>query len=230
MKIQYKIFNDCFDTNFLYSGVDYEYDDYICDDGNCGCRDGSDYCRCSHHEGLRVKDIDLIRVRNNILEKSQKRKSPILTEDTFLHYCVDRLLVKYKAFESEMWCVIASRGYYGEEVDKIVFEDNSLFKDIRHLHKCAPNARIEFVLEKEYGHLLSSLIGKKYKNKKVLVSDLIVSNTEYYKKIDSSEITLDETLPIGIYLKDGEKYKLVDGYHRYLLNKDKKEVDIIFAE
>ncbi len=38
----FKILNEGLTNNFVYDGVDYDYDSHACDDEGCGCRDGSD--------------------------------------------------------------------------------------------------------------------------------------------------------------------------------------------
>jgi hypothetical protein len=40
----------------------------------------------------------------------------------------------------------------------------------------------------------------------------------------------DRTFPLGVYLKDNNKYKLVDGYHRYAAADKNKTHNIVVVE
>jgi len=115
----------------------------------------------------------------------------------------------------------------------VELNSNDLQNDVREIYKLTPNKRIEYVLKKEYGFLLESLVGKTFTEREVQVCDLIVGNETYRKKIKAGTYTNENYgEPIGIYLKDTwNKYRLIDGYHRYVdLAAGKKTVKIISAE
>jgi hypothetical protein len=157
----------------------------------------------------------------------------IETEDiSFIDYCVDRLLRINKVYLTENWTIVTCDGYYGQEVESIklnCFDD--LVQDIKQLIEFEPNKRIEFILEKEYQFLTDIVKNKNWKEVVVLTDKLKVGNNEYLKKIDFCVYDENHELPIGIYVKDGEFYRLIDGYHRFCgIVPNKKEVSIIFGE
>jgi hypothetical protein len=55
---------------------------------------------------------------------------------------------------------------------------------------------------------------------------------EYFKKVDKNVIEeyKDRNLPIAVCIRHGDKYRLIDGYHRFVANKDKEKVNIIVLE
>lgn len=231
MKKAYKIINKEISNNFLYNGVDYTYDGSECNSNSCGCRDGSDYCRQNEMVNLRVESINLDSVRKVFLEIQKSKKQDLVTgDDDFLDYCVDRILTIYQVYDEDSWSLLTGRGYYGEEVNGVELSSFSeIVKDIKNLIKLSPNKRIEFVLEKEYGHLLDSIKDKNWIESEINVSDVIF-NQGYFKKLKPESYYQNIELPLGVYLKQGEKYRLIDGFHRFISNKDKKIIKVIYGE
>lgn len=231
--MQYKILNEGIQNNFNYSGVEYEYDGTECNDSECGCQSG-DYCRRNEYINLHVSEINIPDIVAHLLEKSNKKENPIETKDlTFVNYCVDRLVRIYKCYEQSNWEILTRPGYYGEEIDCISFSDiDNLKLDIISLLNKAPNKRIEFVLEKEYRYLIDSVKNKNWNIEEVPVSSIKVGNDEYRKKVESGFYE-EHNLPIGIYLKEGDFYRIVDGYHRYVSivgGKKREKVEIIVGK
>lgn len=218
--MKYRILNEGVENNFLDGGVEYRYDSYSCDDESCGCRDGNDYCRSASYKGLEVESANLDSVREHFLVTSAKKKDVVdISNIDFVDYCVDRLLRIYQVYDKDVWDISTSHGYYGDEIDEICLNNfGSLRDDIIKVIKLSSNKRIEFVLEKEYGNLLASVGQRKWSVKKIDSSLLLVGNKEYVKKIPITQrgVYQKHNLPIGIYIKIGQKYQLVDGYHRYV--------------
>lgn len=213
--MKYKVLTEDLQNDFKYV-VDHAYDEYFCNDPNCGCQDGSDYCRCAHYENLRVEEIsnaNLGYIRKHFLSVTKKKKAIEVKNTKFVEYCVDRLLRIYKVYDKNNWEISASQGYYGDEVDCVSLNCfNKIQEDLREIIKLSPTKRIEFILMKEYGHLLEDVKGKRWVEKEVPVSSIKI-NQHYCKKVDGYELT---GLPVGIYLRDGDNYRLIDGYHRYV--------------
>lgn len=126
------------------------------------------------------------------------------------------------------------RGYYGEEFDGVYLEEfGGLINNVCLIIDKTNLEAIQFVLMAEYGHLLDCV--KSSKIAKVVSAnfeDLVVTNKEYYKKLnkDIIEKYKDKEMILGIYQKDGDKFKLIDGYHRYCANQDIKNCQIIALE
>lgn len=215
-------------SDFRYSGIDYDYDT---DNSNCRC---PDYCRCSKIVNKRITDVDLNSItefiHRDIISKSKKSKEQKIN-DTFLKYCIHRLAVLNHMYDTDNWYLSTCSGYYGEEIKDVIWEGGKQIEiDISEVINKSPNERIEYVLVKEYGYLLPRLQGKKYIEELVSVEDIAVGNEQYIKKVDSGHYNDGYNLPIGIYEFDGHKYRIIDGYHRYIaFQNTKKEIPIIVA-
>lgn len=55
---------------------------------------------------------------------------------------------------------------------------------------------------------------------------------EYFKKVDKDVIEeyKDRNLPIAVCVKHGDKYRLIDGYHRFVANKDRDKINVVVLE
>lgn len=197
--------------------LEYDYDKTECD-GTCG---DDDYCRCGKIINGAIKDFNAASLLKEICKNSK-------SENIFFEYCVDRLLSIYRPTILAMELPV-SQGYYGEEVCG-GFELPSLRNDVETCYNLPSDKAIEFILEKEYGYLLYSLEGKEWNIERVLVDELYTGNS-YQKmvKIDGRENNY--SLPIGIYQKEGSKYRLIDGFHRFSTTKKDRQtsVEIIYC-
>lgn len=236
MSKKYKYTNQwSFPDSFKYFyGVEYDYDT----SRNCREEGCDEICRCSKIYNERVISVNLNDIVNYIVNSgdkkchlvSEKVKEPDLT---FFKYSIYRLAVSHQIYLPDSWSVKICRGYYGEEIDGVELINNDFQNDVSEIYKLTPNERIKYVLKKEYGFLLESLRDKTFIEREVQVGDLVVGNETYRKKIKSGTYTNENYgEPIGIYLKDTrDKYRLIDGYHRYVdLAAGKKTVKIISAE
>lgn len=221
--------------DFQYSGVDIDYDiERHCDEHGCH-EDG--ICRCSTIENTRVEKINIYDIYNSIIHRGSRQRVELNFEfdDQFINYCIYRLLITNKVYNESNWEINTCGGYYGEEILRIYFCDTEkVSKQIDTLYNVSTQDRIRRILEMEYGFILDSLKGKKFVEKEIDTKDIIVGNDTYRKKIDVGLYSnYPKDLPIGIYLKQNDKYRLIDGYHRYVdlvEGKKLKTVKIISAE
>jgi hypothetical protein len=135
-------------------------------------------------------------------------------------YCIGRIITSFKMWDENYWDIESSGGYYGEEVDGIVFQrDNELSKAINEMFSFSdPMDKIRFVLELEYasikpvgGMLSAEVIEASY-------DSLKTPNDSYATMVKKEEVgfvTLNDEIPIGVYKIDGDSYVLIDGYHRF---------------
>ena len=141
-----------FPDNFCYSGVDFDYDtERHCEEHGCS-EDG--ICRCSTIENIEVKNIDINEIYNTIINSGQRLRVDLnfKQDDEFVNYCVYRLLIINKLYETSNWEVSTCRGYYGEEIDKVQFCDfNTISKQIDTLYSISAQERICRILRMEYG-------------------------------------------------------------------------------
>ena len=222
VKILEKILNDLDGkdrlSGYYFSGVDYDYESYrACENGSDCC--DNDYCRCGVIQDARVTDIDFNRLIDGLIGKSS---------EVIDCYCLDRVLRCLGLQDSNNWEVITGGGYYGEEIhgclpnQKIL---DQLKKDLEAIIKLSDIDKIKFILQAEYGFILPEL--KDMNDAQVTTisfQDIKLPNLDYSRKINRLYVTQynDYKLPRAICVKDGDKYRLIDGYHRVLAAENKK--------
>lgn len=187
-----------------FNNVDYmEY--FPCRNGSDCCN--GDYCRCVEITDTVIKTIpDVL----NLLYSN---------ESEIDRYCIDRILTELKIWNKELWYINVCDGYYGQEINRVMFSKSSevdghtasllSLGDIR--------SKVEYVLKLEYGFLLDSVKDKNWEFRDIQWSQLSFSNDSYRHKMDDSSYYDDYKLARGICLQstsDDTKYKLIDGYHR----------------
>ena len=206
----------------VYSGIDIDYHSQYAEDHDERCR--NDYCRCKTIEDACVTKVDILRVVNQLMDQY---------EHTMFRYAVDRLARIHKMYDKSKYTVRVVNGYYGQEVDGVVFEGwSELMRDVHAAYQLRDNldALVQFLLTAEYGYVLDRLEGLAWKVVEVPVKDLRVPNDQYLGKVSTDNIEFDDTLPIGLYVDSGENYVLVDGYHRYTnVRKQQKQTVTIIA-
>ncbi len=81
---------------------------------------------------------------------------------------------------------------------------------------CDINERVKYLLELEYGYLLPELDGCKYELVTIDLEDVVFGSDGHYRKIQKENIEhyLDYKGIRGVVRKNGDKYKIIDGYHR----------------
>lgn len=221
--------------NFVYY-INYNYDN-IYDCQNQGCYD--DICRCSVIDNIDIYKIDISKISkeiyddifdNSIATKRNNNINKILynIDEEFNLYSIDRIIRHFKLWDKDSWESNIIRGYYGEEIDSIKI-DNSIALKIK---KCLNDifsirglsSRIEFLLNLEYGHILPELIGSKYKISEINKDDIIYFKKDYLKSCDKEDYYLDKNYNgiRGIVLPKDGKFRLIDGYHRFLSTDNKK--------
>lgn len=93
--------------------------------------------------------------------------------------------------------------------------------------------KIKYCLELEYNYLIDCVESA---TSAVIIevspNNIRLPQTEYFIKVDKNVIEeyRNRELPIAVCIKDGSKYRLIDGYHRFVANKDRDSVDIIVLE
>lgn len=202
--------------NWHYSGaLDYTYDTYYeCQNGSDCC--ANDYCRCGVLEDLKATVIYPRKISDTIIGKMPN----------IVHaYCVDRIVMKavtpYVTHPEDLFDVHACGGYYGQEIGEIKMSSSvgdEIAKKLRMLGEMRSNReRILYVLNNEYGHVLPDVEkAKSWYVKKINFSELEIGQPDHYNSLDGAVVTAynDCTLPRAVCLKSGDKFRLIDGYHR----------------
>jgi hypothetical protein len=223
-------------TNLQYE-VEYDYERSQC---TCNAYEDGDYCRCTTIERAWVESINV----HQVIEKFYKKYCP--EQSKINRYCFDRICTAFKIYDKDHYEVESCGGYYGEEIEGVYFDNESglleAFADLLALE--TDIEKIKYVLEIEYGYLLERIKNKTVAKIEMVNTDSIVlPQQEYFVKLDREVIEdyKNRDLPIAVCLKEKEivseffdrynyRYILVDGYHRFIANKDKKMMVVVVLE
>lgn len=198
-------------TSFLHQNhqyyVSYDYDterncDWACDP----------YCRCGVIVNAHVTSIPYKTFLGELLA------SEALTT-SILGYCVDRIL--HRRISCDSYDIWAQRGYYGQEVERVMLDNAAQISDELHtLVKKTASEQMEYVLRLEYQGLLPGLEQCDYTIERIKPEQIFVSNPEHLARCNSDIIKayqeqFETLLPQCIVKRENDKYRLIDGYHRY---------------
>lgn len=231
MKILHKNFYDEVSTDLVYNRK-FECEKYNCED---------DICRCSKIVNERLNKLNIVEITNSIynlyFDKSEETKRDLKLNKLLNNidkeidlYTIDRILRINKAYNVENWRILKEEGYYGQEIESVKIENklalklDSLVKESLNIDNI--KQRVEYLINLEYGYILDSLVDKNYKVKEIDKSKLIFSNESHYKNVSSKKLDYYSDSNYknirGIALEYGDKFKLIDGYHRsFSSNKEK---------
>lgn len=189
---------------------------------NCEVECVNDYCRCGIITNARVTGFyggskELLTSKDDI--------GPIE------EYVLDRIVRHTSAWD--MFTVSVERGYYGQETGSVLIDTSSKayqeFNRKIELFNRLENTtqRVQMALNFEYGYLLPEITSIEEWD----VLDLVIDTVHVDKKImsrTSDEVVNKYKYEIpdikGVVVKDGEFYRLVDGFHRYAAwTKDKQK-------
>lgn len=230
--------------DYTYS-TDYDYDrEYSCD--TSGCYDEG-ICRCGRIENTTVNSVNLTSLTEEIYsqfmpenKKSRKRESRISEilygGEIVDKYCIYRILVVNKAFNTSYWEVITCGGYYGDEVDSVNIDIVTLNKINSQCEKLFTletlSDKLKYVLELEYGYVLDDVkdcdfeLISIYKNH----IDFKKLNQNHIKNVKMEDLThysvSNYDLPRGIVRGETDNYKIVDGFHRIIAANDKNPFSV----
>lgn len=215
-----------YDPDFEWVNLEY-VTTYDYDRTNCHCHD--DICRCTEIINTSIVDIHLSGVLRELMKKYCKSASIVDV------YCFERLCYVFKIYDKSLYEVEVGSGYYGEEIYGVYFDkEKELAKAYQDLCELKTNLdKIQHCLYMEYGYLIPSVgCATNVSIVEVSPEKVVVPQMEYFKRVDKDVIAeyKNRYLPIAVCVKDGEWYKLVDGYHRFVANKDSENIDIVVLE
>jgi hypothetical protein len=151
-------------------------------------------------------------------------------------YFINRVLTINKIWSEENWNFTILNGYYGQEVGEIrmkeeVFERvNSQLQQILNLDTLEDKTTLS--LKFENGFHLETLKGKKFTLNTISKSELFFANPNHLEKTKLEDLSHYKDYhyykyPFGIVIKEGDKYRVIDGHHRILKNDIKNYLLII---
>ncbi len=206
--------------------VDYDYDRSAC---TCEAYERGDYCRCTTIEHAWIDNVNVNEVIRKLYETHSRTDSDIDA------YCFDRICSAFKIYDKDYYEFETCGGYYGEEVDGVYFEnEEKIFNAYYEVIALETNIeKIKYCLKLEYNYLIDRVESASFAHiLKIAPSAIRLPQTEYFIKLENSVIEdyKDRKLPVAICVRDEKCYRLIDGYHRYIANKDRDKVDIVVLE
>lgn len=218
--------------NFINTGIDctYERQRTCSDEGDDACT-GS-YCSHFVLSGVRVVSVNTVVLSEAILHDAKKQP--------LNWYCVERLLARGGAGDTDLWEVSVGQGYYGQEVTGATLESvaaSDLDNEIKRLLKLPEKDRVLACLEQEYGYLLEPLkTVTRFEIVKLPYDAVHFPQREYARSLSARVVreyakwdTAYGKYPLarGVCVEENGVYRLIDGYHRMAAAKGQKHVSVL---
>lgn len=207
-------------VHFRYSGVDYDYDT----SRDCEAHGCDSICRCSIITSIRVRSVNASSLAEAIIRGLKIRED-------LDKYAIDRIVRSLKLYETNIWDVTKGPGYYGEEITGVdlPWDTKGELRQTIENYINAPN-KIEFLLQLEYGYLLPVVTNKKWEIRSVPIGQVVAAQDDYRKKV-SGDLYKEYDGVVAIVVPNGDKLRLIDGYHRYVsaVNNNKRKIQVIIG-
>lgn len=204
--------------------VDYDYER-----SDCHCNAEYGICRCTTIEHAWIDNVNV----NEVVKKLYDMHSR--TDSDIDEYCFDRICSAFKIYDKDYYEVETGGGYYGEEVYGVYFENEEKIYNAYYemLALRSDIEKIKYCLKLEYNYLIDCVEAADFAYIiEASPNDIRPPQTEYFIKLENNVIEdyKDRKLPVAVCVRDEGCYRLIDGYHRYIANKDRDKVDIIVLE
>jgi hypothetical protein len=228
-----KRLNPVFEKTNLQYDVEYDYERSQC---TCDAYERLDYCRCTAIERAWVESINVKLVIRELYDKYCEEHSEIN------EYCFDRICSVFKIYDKDYYEVESTWGYYGEEIGGVYFENEEkvveAYNELLNLENDID--KIKYILKLEYGYLIDRVVHTTSATiEEVNTEKIKLPQQEYFVKLSKEVIEdyKDRKLPAAVCIKNKDRfydafdtYTLVDGYHRFIANKDRATNKIIVLE
>ena len=224
------------DIKFQYNGVYVDYS-YTYDCENYGC-DEEGICRCGSIKNECIESVDISLIVKKIYDdffeqgKAANRNNTInevlygIGKDIDI-YTIDRIIRSYKIWENENWDIEVEGGYYGQEVNDVKIKESVADKIEEELlivfSLPSLKEKIEYLLKVEYGKILPEITDCNYKFITIDKDDIIFSTEKHLDKVMKKDLDFYSDKNYngirGIVKKSGDKWRVIDGYHRIFSTK-----------
>ena len=212
-------------TDLSYSGIEYDYER-----SRCICHDWP--CRCTTIQNTWIESININKVMTEFLHNNFIKINNLTEIDL---YCFDRICRVNNIWDKDLYEVEVRPGYYGEEIDGVFFaNEKKIVSEFDELLKLNSDIdKIKYILKLEYGYVIDSITNCH----NVIVTScspksVISPQREYYHRLEKEvvESYRDYKIPCAVCKKSGDKYLIIDGYHRVAANKNKDNIEIIVID
>lgn len=217
-------------------------------DGDCDCDDfcaSEGVCRSFRVSSLEFLSVDLLSVARDALgvggpasrqRRRSERASLLLRgyDSAFDAYCLERALVLAGAYLPSRWEQHLVVGYYGQEVDRLTLGPETAAECAAAYESVAAeeslHGRARALLTLEYGRVLPLLDGCDWSIESVPRERLVFPQARHMgRAARGSEYAARPAGAImGVCKREGQSYRVVDGYHR-LSQTSHDQVTIITA-
>jgi len=227
------------DITFQYNGVYVDYSNsYDCE--NYGC-DDEGICRCGSIYDVCIESVDVSFIVKKIYDdffeqgKVADRNNAInevlygVGKDIDI-YTIDRILRSYKIWENQNWDIEIEGGYYGDEIGDVKIKENIADKIESELFLVFSlstlKEKVEYLLNLEYGKVLPEIVDANYESITIDKTDIIFGSKGHLDKVSKKELNFYSDKIYsgirGVVKKSGDKWKIIDGYHRIFSTKNAK--------
>ena len=187
-----------------------------------GCRDEG-ICRCSTIVDFEIESLHVDSIASYLSEKTHWISEP----DDLTRYMLERLL---RRINPQDLSYDIRHSYYGEEVSWIKVPNLPKFPDD------LDDAMRQLLME-EYGWVKPELEKAEFEiAKNVPITDVVIPNKGHYQKLDRKTVEEYKAKPpeyaTCLCRKEGNKYGIVDGYHRYMAASESgvKTIDLVWFD
>jgi hypothetical protein len=218
---------------------------------NCeyvGCNQES-ICRCSQIKNLKIDYLNLYQLSKTIFNRigfsglDHNRKCGIIRLlygydfETITIYCIYRILRINRLWLESNWILEVIDGYYGQELEKIKIEEtlfNKISSEIDELIKLDRlEEKIHYLLKLEYGWIFDKISYRSIEIRRVEKKSLQFGKQSHYQNVKNSKFDHYKSIswgdiPLGVVRKEGEIYKVIDGYHRLIQNDDDEVLVFVY--
>ena len=222
-----------FERTDLKYDVEYDYERSQC---TCDAYENGYYCRCTTIERAWVESINVKLLVNKLYKKYCKEHSDID------EYCFERICSAFRIYDKNYYEVESCAGYYGEEIGGVYFEDEEKIVEAYNelLELKSDIDKIKYILKLEYGYLIDRVMYVTSATiEEVPTEKIKLPQQEYFVRLSKEVIEdyKDRKLPIAVCIKEKDRfldafdtYTLIDGYHRFVANQNRKTNKIIVLE
>ena len=142
-------------------------------------------------------------------------------------YTIDRILRSYKIWENENWNIEVEGGYYGQEAGNVTIKESIADKIDEELWTVfslpSLKEKIEYLLNVEYGKVLPELSNCSYESIVIDKDEVVFGVENHLNKVMKKDLDFYSDKNYsgirGIVVKSGDKWRIVDGYHRIFTTK-----------